>query len=54
MQSSKPKPDKGEFIKLCQVNKPMFFKMLLNGYIKDANTYIAGVKALFELGRLEW
>ena len=35
-----------------KVSKLMFFNMLRHGYIKDANTFIAGILALFQLGIL--
>lgn len=54
VQHHKPKPDGGEYIKLYKVSKSMFMQMLQGGYIKDANTYIAGIQALFHLQRLEW
>lgn len=53
-QRLEPKPDGGEYIKLYKVSKSMFMQMLQGGYIKDANTYIAGIQALFHLQRLEW
>lgn len=53
-QIQKPKPDHGEYIQLYKVRKGLFFEMLRAGYIKDANTYIAGIQALFYLGILEY
>lgn len=53
VQQYRPMLDKGEYIKLYKVNKVMFLQMLHRGYIKDANTYIAGIKAMFQLGCLE-
>lgn len=53
-QRQGPKPDGGEYIQLYKVSKMMFFEMLQAGYLKDANTYIAGIQALIHLRRLEW
>lgn len=53
VQHYKPRPDKNEYIKLYKVRKSFFLHMLHVGYIKDANTYIAGIQALFRLGCLE-
>ena len=53
VQHHRPKPDRGEYIQMYKVSKVMFFKMLHRGYIKDANTFIAGIQALFQLGILE-
>lgn len=53
VQHRKPRPDKGEYIDLYKVSKAFFLRMLHMGYIKDANTYIAGIQALFHLKRLE-
>lgn len=52
-QHYQPKPDSGEYIQLYKVSKVMFLSMLHRGYIKDANTFIAGIQALFHLGILE-
>lgn len=52
IQHHRPKPDDGEYIQLYKVSKLMFFNMLRHGYIKDANTFIAGILALFQLGIL--
>ena len=51
-QHYQPKPDGGEYIQLCRVSKVMFLSMLHRGCIKDANTFIAGILALFQLGIL--
>lgn len=53
VQHHKPKPDKGEYIKLYKTSRVMFLRMLHGGYLKDANTYLAGIQALFHLGCLE-
>lgn len=52
-QVQAPSLDDGEYVKLYKVSKSLFLKMLHTGYIKDANTYIAAIQALFQLGRLE-
>lgn len=54
VQHYRPKLDQGEYIQLYKVSKSMFMQMLLGGYIKDANTYIASIKALFHLDRLTY
>ncbi len=48
------KPDDGEYIELYEVSKSMFMQMLRTGYIKDANTYFAGIQALIKLPFLGW
>lgn len=53
MRQRKPELDEGEYIKLYKVSKAMFLRMLHGGYIKDANTYIAGIQAMFQLHCLE-
>lgn len=53
IQQRKPELDGGEYIKLYKVSKAMFLRMLHGGYIKDANAYIAGIQAMFQLGCLE-
>lgn len=48
------KLDKGECLEPFKVSKALFFKMLFDGYIKDANTFIGGTKAMHYLGYLVW
>lgn len=53
-QVQAPTLDSGEYIKLYKVSKSMFMRMLHAGYIKDDNTYIAAIQALFQLEYLKW
>jgi len=43
-QVQNPKPDRGEYIKLCKVDHAMLMEMLQSGYLADANTIIAAMK----------